>query len=124
MVRLSWIAFELDSATGLPRKNIIPQKRQLDEGPKFWLDVSHYPPHSMPLLLPDGIVFTELPYCRQLGSYAFVDVTAIALTTPTAKSRVPYPRLHRPATRIILIHHKCPVITLTDGRLRQYPLSA
>jgi hypothetical protein len=72
MVRLSWIAFELGSATGLPRKNIIPQKRQLDEGPKFWLDVSHYPPHSIPLLLPDGILFAELvqlPYCRPTGSY-------------------------------------------------------
>jgi hypothetical protein len=57
MVRLSWIAFELGSATGLPRKNITPQKRQLDEGPEFWqfwLDVSAlYPSHSMPLLQPD-----------------------------------------------------------------------
>jgi hypothetical protein len=41
MVRLSRIAFELGSATDLPTKNIIPQKRQLDEGPEFWLDVSH-----------------------------------------------------------------------------------
>ena len=45
-VRHSRIAFELGSATGLPTKNIIPQKRQLDEGPEFWLDVSHSIRHS------------------------------------------------------------------------------
>jgi len=33
MVRLAWIALELGSAPGFPKKKIIPQKPQPDDGP-------------------------------------------------------------------------------------------
>jgi hypothetical protein len=55
MARLAWIASELGSATGFPKRNIIPQKPQPDAGPEFAGRCLPYPPHSTPLLLPDGM---------------------------------------------------------------------
>ncbi len=69
MARLAWSASELRSATGFcegrhgtaealtrPRSGVLAGRCVL------------YPPHSEPLLLSDGIVFTELVNSRIAGS--------------------------------------------------------
>jgi hypothetical protein len=55
MVRLSWIAFELGSATGLPRKNIIPQKRRLDEGQSCGSSRVSKSTDGLPVIRPDSL---------------------------------------------------------------------
>jgi hypothetical protein len=63
MVYLAWLAPKVGSKTGFPKKPMIPQKPQSDQGRERWLDAA-YIRRTAQLLLPDGIVFTELVNSR------------------------------------------------------------
>jgi hypothetical protein len=68
MAHLARIASEVGYATGFPNENILLQKTLSRCGSGVLAGrCALYPPHSTPLLPPDGIVSTELVNSRIVG---------------------------------------------------------